>query len=328
MLFGDRNDRNARKPASMAVRKKPPLWQRLMPQRPAAPRVAGRQAGKTGERDFGKALQPLLRYLDPRPWLLPAFNLAALGAVLYVLHLGYAWLMAPQTLPVRQVQVDGVHQHLEADQLRARVEAEIARGFLAMNLDRAREAVGEVPWVDEVVLVREWPDTLRIQVTEHVPLARWGGGQVMNVRGELFSPPIDDFVLALPALSGAQGRHWALWERYLTLREVLGEVGLGLGGVREDERGSLSLLLANGVVLRTGRQDVEARVQRFLEVYPAALKEHIARVGSIDLRHTNGFAVSWREPPAAGEQSLHKDSGSVRPVPPTGPARGVRTNGA
>ena len=43
--------------------------------------------------------------------------------------------------------------------------------LINLDLDDAERAVAELPWVAEVDLVREWPATVRAEITERVPVA-------------------------------------------------------------------------------------------------------------------------------------------------------------
>jgi cell division protein FtsQ len=56
------------------------------------------------------------------------------------------------------------------------------------------------------------------------------------------------------------------------------------------------LVTEEGITINLGKEKIEARLQRFLSVLPRHLKSRIADVRAIDLRYSNGFAVSWKSP--------------------------------
>jgi len=63
--------------------------------------------------------------------------------------------------------------------------------------------------VDEAENSRRWPDTLVVELVEHVPLAHWNGMDLISTEGEVFSASVD---AELPRLSGlkAPGPRWSI----------------------------------------------------------------------------------------------------------------------
>jgi cell division protein FtsQ len=83
---------------------------------------------------------------------------------------------------------------------------------------------------------------------------------------------------------------------YLETYPRLLAVGLRLARVELDPRGAWSLALANGVEIRLGRQDVPARLERFLRVASPLVAARSGEVRYVDLRYSNGFSVGWNIP--------------------------------
>lgn len=42
-----------------------------------------------------------------------------------------------------------------------------------MNLNQLRQELQSHPWIHQVSVRREWPSTLKVEVVEEVPIARW-----------------------------------------------------------------------------------------------------------------------------------------------------------
>ena len=60
--------------------------------------------------------------------------------------------------------------------------------------------------------------------------------------------------------------------------------------MRLDARRSWTLQLDDGLVIRLGNKDVQARLTRFFRVYPR-LQQMATQVREMDLRYPNGFAI-------------------------------------
>ena len=76
--------------------------------------------------------------------------------------------------PLSKIMVGGNFNHLEEQELAELVNIEIDGGFLSMNLNQLRQELQSHPWIHQVSVRREWPSTLKVEVIEEVPIARWG----------------------------------------------------------------------------------------------------------------------------------------------------------
>ncbi len=143
---------------------------------------------------------------------------------------------------------------------------------------------------------RRWPKAVRVLITEHVPAARWGKDGLMNIRGELFLRHARYIPEELPQLIGPDGTEAEVAKLYLESFPRLLAVGMRLSRVELDPRGAWQLTLSNGVQVRLGRQDVQARLERFLRVASPLVATRSGEVGFVDLRYSNGFSVGWNPP--------------------------------
>ncbi|MEF3193186.1 MAG: FtsQ-type POTRA domain-containing protein [Halothiobacillaceae bacterium] len=224
-----------------------------------------------------------------------ALLLLVLGGMVALLAWGWRTLHDPWTFPIRLVKVDGELQRLSPAAVQAAVDNRLnGMSFFGLDLDGVLEGLRGLAWVREARVRREWPDTLHLWVEEHTPLALWRGDGVLTADGTLIYPGGLDELGALPALSGADGRELWLWGRFSALRRQLAQVGLRPRALREDQRGSLTVVLDNGTAIRMGRVDTEERMRRFLDVFDKTLAGRIDEVDEVDLRYAHGFSVRWK----------------------------------
>jgi cell division protein FtsQ len=195
--------------------------------------------------------------------------------------------------PVRRVVVEGSFQRVAPPEIEAAV-AEVAHGGLAsVDLDEVRVRIERIDWVDQAVVQRRWPDTLRVLVVEQVAAARWNDTGLLNARGELFLRNARYVPPELPLLEGPGGSEGIVAQLYLDAQGRLLEAGVRLTGVRLDERGAWELELANGVRVRLGRLAVTDRLDRFIRLASPLVAKRAAEIGYVDMRYTNGFSVGW-----------------------------------
>ena len=203
--------------------------------------------------------------------------------------------------PVEQLVIEGPFQRVTPVQVEAALAPELDAGFVTLDLDLLRRRVEALPWVDRASLRRTWPNTLRVQVTEHRAAARWGDTGLMNERGELFAERPEHAFPELPKLIGPPGSEHEVASFYLALREPLDAAHLEIDSLRMDERGAWQLTLGTGQEVRLGRREVDQRAERFFHVVAPALANELSRIEYVDLRYTNGFAVGWLDQEPDGE---------------------------
>jgi cell division protein FtsQ len=222
----------------------------------------------------------------------------ALGIGGLVLGLGVmVWgLLLSLDRPISKVEVGGQFQRVAPVQIEEVVAPFRGAGFLSVDLDALRTALESIPWVDRVRVERRWPDGIGVFVTEHVAAARWGESGLMNTRGELFLRDARHIPPELPQLIGPPGTEAEVAKLYLETYPRLLAVGMRLARVELDARGAWQLTTQNGVQVRLGRQDVAARLERFIQIASPVVAARGSEVNYVDLRYSNGFSVGWNAP--------------------------------
>jgi cell division protein FtsQ len=163
-----------------------------------------------------------------------------------------------------------------------------------VDLARVARAVEQIAWVDRASVARSWPRALSVQVVEHTPVARWGEGGLVNVRGELFVHDARHVPAELPELVGPEGQQVLMTQRYLAAAPRLTGAGMRLERLTLDARGAWEMALDNGVTLRLGRERVDERFERFMRAAVRTVTTYAGEIAYVDLRYANGFAVGWR----------------------------------
>jgi cell division protein FtsQ len=195
-----------------------------------------------------------------------------------------AVLVRAANQPIERLVVSGSLQHVTQMQVEDVVRAQLrGAGLVSVNLARISRGLAALPWVDRAAVQRSWPRGLSIQIVEQVAVARWDGVGLLNARGELFLPRGGDAPGELPQLAGPDGAQQEVTARYLAMQERLAALGLSVSALTLDERGAWKFRLADGVTVRLGRSDVDARFDRFTL---AASALPLARTG--DHSHFNG----------------------------------------
>lgn len=234
------------------------------------------------------------------------FNWAITFALLGLLGLAGWGFWQKLQVPVTHIVVQGATPEASAHWVRQELSRVKGEDIWRVDLADVQAQLLKNTWLTHADVRRVWPDTLVVEIAIHHPIARWQGDQLLDSDGSVFQPNGMSRGLvnteALPNLSGPDGRQWAVWERYLSLKPALAAQGLEMTGLIENSRGSLDVMLQGGTKIRLGTEQIESRLQRLLDVYPKTLAGKLDQIAVIDLRYTNGFSVQWRNPPAATEK--------------------------
>lgn len=205
-----------------------------------------------------------------------------------------AWWWQQAHWPVAAVRIDGPVAHVDREDMKAVIARHTRAGFFALDLGALRQDLLALEWVRAASLRRVWPDTLRVEVREHEPAATWNGDALVSTRGAVFDPGAAA-IEGLPALTGPEGQGGAMLERLDGFARRLAPLDLEPAALHQDARRSWRLELANGIELRLGRERVDARLARFVAVWPGVLAPQAERIAAVDLRYPNGFTIAWRE---------------------------------
>ena len=195
--------------------------------------------------------------------------------------------------PLTRLRVQGELQRVDPAQLRQTVLPYAKRGFFAVRLQDAQDAVEKLPWVERAEVRKRWPDVMEVSIVEHRPFARWGADRLLSEHGKLFPVPPDLAVEKLPQLDGPDSQAQEGVALYNESKQLFAPLGLDVRRLAMDRRGSWSLVLGNGVEVVIGRADARPRLGRFARLLPQLLNRNAQPLQRADLRYTNGFALSW-----------------------------------
>lgn len=215
-------------------------------------------------------------------------DLLLAGAVLLAL---YGALHVAIRLPffaLREVRVMAPLAMVNRDAVESLIRAELKGNFFTLDLAATRRAFAKLPWVRDVSMRRRWPDRLEVTLEEHVPLARWGGGALVNNHGEIFRAAYEG---TLPSFIGPPEAAKEMAIQYGFFRRTLAEIGGMPAELQLTPRGAWRIRLEAGPTLELGREQVEARLARFVAAYSRTIGQLERRIDFVDLRYANGFAV-------------------------------------
>ena len=252
---------------------------------------------------------------DAGLWSQPTLlNLCADLLLLFAIAaLGWAAMRGVSSLPyfnIREVILSAQPQHISLAQLEHVARTRTGGNFFTVDLDAARSAFEQLPWVRKATLQRRWPDKLQLLLEEHEAAALWlkPGSEneqmrLVNSHGELFDADLPAQSPPLPQIIAPAQATAAMLRRHNEFAAELASINRRVESLTLTPRQALRLVLDAGAVLELGREEdngpLAMRIQRFTEHY----EQVRARLGELrvaDMRYPNGFTwVGVTPPPGA-----------------------------
>lgn len=214
------------------------------------------------------------------------------AAALLVLYGAIRVAIVQPAFAIRELHVVGAVEHIQRAQVQHIAQRDIEGTFFTLNIERVRTSFEKLPWVRRADVRRQWPDRIEVMIEAHQALARWGNDALVNMQGEVFKATSP---ATLPILSGPDGSSLAVVAQYDAFKREFAAIGREPAVVRLSPRGAWQVRLDNGMTLEVGREQVPARVARFLAAYPNAIAPLGRNAEYVDLRYPNGFAVRVRD---------------------------------
>ena len=211
-----------------------------------------------------------------------------------ILFWGWAKLHNPAVLPIRTVNIAGDYRHIDTRESQKIIIPYVETSFFAVNLWELKNRLMQSPWIADVSIAKVWPHTINIKITEQKPDAIWNNDNLLNGKGEVFSPAKASFPKGLPNFYGPIGQQEIVLKAYRQMQAQLLPLKLHIAAIELTERQAWRLQLDNGMYIILGRTDVIKHLQKMVTIYPKIIGSHGDLVNYLDLRYSNGLAVSWK----------------------------------
>lgn len=222
--------------------------------------------------------------------------LSKLFFTLFIALVAYVFYFTIETLdrPLTKVSIEGEFKYLNQQDLAMMVNEAISGGFLRVDLSELKQVVEQHPWVSRVMVERQWPSQLKIDITEEVPIARWGDKAFLNRLGESLNITDNSHLHKLPLLTADFGESTEIMEQYQYLSRLLLPTGLKLSELQLDAMGVWKVKTNRGIRLVIGRDEVGEKIRRLVAVWESGLEIQSDNIAVIDMRYPNGLAITWR----------------------------------
>ena len=89
--------------------------------------------------------------------------------------------------PIARIGIAGKLTFTAPEEVERVIEPYVSTRFFGVDLEGLRHDLEALPWIAHAQVRRVWPDEVEIELNEHLPIARWGEGALLNNRGEAYA---------------------------------------------------------------------------------------------------------------------------------------------
>ncbi|MEH6530177.1 MAG: cell division protein FtsQ/DivIB [Photobacterium frigidiphilum] len=246
-----------------------------------------------------EAVVKRINFLSPsvvmKRWGGLAFFLFVIGFTVWLISATMNWMTDANRLPLSQLVIQGDLDYLTTDDVRQAIwHLDHLSSFMTQDVDDIQAALEALPWVAQASVRKQWPDTLKVYLVEHQPIAVWNSKYLVNRQGSVFKADSQQVAgLQLVHLAGPEGSSKEELEVLREMQPRLQRAGFEIDTLALNERRAWRIWLTNGIRLELGREARIERLERFIWLYPE-LEKQGKEIDYVDLRYDIGAAVGWK----------------------------------
>jgi len=222
-----------------------------------------------------------------------AFFVIVLLLISTILYSAISWMWDEHRLPLSKLVLQGdLHYVTALDVQSAFSQLDHVGTFMSQDIDVLQKVVQKIPWVEHASIRKQWPNTIKVFLTEHHVVAFWNGNELLDEHGVVFNGDIGlvkGTHVKLYGPSGSESDVLTAWKKYNP--EFL-KLGLSISSLVLNERRAWQIILNNGIRLELGKDSLDERIARFIALY-RYFGDKVDKISYVDLRYDTGAAVGW-----------------------------------
>ena len=240
--------------------------------------------------------------------------------LLFLLMTGGIWLSRQPYFQIAEITIitpDGTEKlhHADKKRLFETMRPYLTGSFFNVNLHEAQRAASKLDWVRSVKIDRIPPAQIKVTIDEYEPAARWirNGEQagLVSTHGEVFQAV---YAEELPEFDGDVNEQKVMFEQYENFNNQLKPLRLRIIRLQYSPRGAWAMMLNNGIEVRLGKEDISARMARFVRAFPRQLQAKAQYIDYVDMRYKDAFATRMRSdapPPEPNIEDMMLDDEQI-----------------
>lgn len=199
-----------------------------------------------------------------------------------------------EKIKITNVIIEGELSFTNKLSLQSEIISRLGTNFVRTDLKEIQRATQEISWVRSASVSRVWPTSIKIEIEEQQPIARWGEKGFLNRYGEIVQVSDLSALSHLPELKGADEDAYDIASRYLVFANLMSQFQLYVSSLNVSDSGEWHIEVNRLFSISLGKHDLSKRLERFLYLYENQLTDLQKDIEHIDMRYKKGLAVKWK----------------------------------
>jgi cell division protein FtsQ len=202
--------------------------------------------------------------------------------------------LSREYFPIKKVEIFRGSNFTDNQKIEDVVTLLLNKGFFLLDIVKIKQDLLVLPWVNKVFVQRKWPDSLKITLTEHSPIALWNNKGIVTQENKIIYPDQLPNVERLPKFFAQTQEVTGVLDTYLAIMSAVAPLGLSVESLQLMQDNGFMAELSNGIEIILGQDSFATKLSRFVLAYKNSIKMVEAKVAYVDLRYINGIAVGWK----------------------------------
>lgn len=232
--------------------------------------------------------------------------LTLLGFIALFAFMGYKRLSQNAFFPLKRVVLTRQLIYADPQLINNAVQNYGRADLLQVDVADLAKDIRSLDWVQSATVEKLWPDAVKVDVVERIPILRWGNDDFLDNDGNHFHLPETPPLAALFPVKGPEGTEEQVLAMYRKVTPWLNSQQIPITALTLDPRMNWHVGIGSIDVI-VGRDNLNERFKKLVPVYNRIIKKYDKYIDSVDLRYQDGFSVRWKDgvTPAGGEDGIN-----------------------
>ena len=168
--------------------------------------------------------------------------------------------------------------------------------FFGADLVKIHQTISQLTWVESAHVQRDWNNGVVVSVAARRPIANFGSDRLLDANGVVYEPAesLGGRRLIIVKLHGQDTESQPIMQTLKRINVWYAPLDVQVQDLILTPRQTWIIRFNNGMRIMVDHEDAEQKLYNLAIQLQGALANDFGRIGSVDLRYKNGFAIAWR----------------------------------
>lgn len=229
-------------------------------------------------------------------------------AIFILLFSGIDYVVQNQ-FHIEKINIVGNPKHITQSQLSFIAKNRLHGTFFTLDIDALQYEFRQVPWVKDVTVSRDFPDSITVKINEYDAIARFGDDGLIAQDGKVFNGADDNPLL--PVFYTDSSNIMAALKDYKIIQPLLQQNNVTLQKLYLGGTGITKLYLSNNLLVTICGSDITAAWQT-LTKYWGQLYQLNPNLTTVNMCYKNALAINSVSSAKINASGLVKSEGNKK----------------